>query len=279
VTKIRTPLRYPGGKSRAVTHILPLIPPDCGELCSPFLGGASVEIAYALQNPTTPVYGYDIFTPIVWFWNALLEDRHALADAADILRKKQSDFVLNKKTVRGLLKEDFFAFRKDLLRESRMGCFSFKNAAKVYAINRSSFSGATFSGGYSQKAAYARFTDSSIQRLRDFRVPNLMVEEADFKVSLKKHPDAFLYCDPPYKLKKRSSSLYGVSGSTHFGFDHEGLSEVLKNRTGWVLSYNNCDWVRETYKDFEIKEAAWAYGMKNIGGTTMGESSEILIRG
>jgi len=275
--KIKTPLRYPGGKSRAIKHILPLIPPDCGEFCSPFLGGGSVEIAYALQNPHTAVYGYDIFTPLVWFWKALLEDRTALADAADLLREEHPDFILNKKTVRGLLKEDFASFRKELLIQTKNGSFSYENAAKTYAINRSSFSGATFSGGYSKKAAHARFTDSSIQRLRDFKVPNLIVKEADFKVSLNNHPDAFLYCDPPYKLKDGSNTLYGTNGNTHIGFDHKGLFEILNKRRGWVLSYNNCEWVRKTYKDFEIHDAAWTYGMKNIGGTPMGESSELLI--
>ena len=279
MAKIKTPLRYPGGKSRAIKHILPLIPPDCGEFCSPFLGGASVEIAYALQNPTTPVYGYDLFTPVVWFWNALLEDGDALADAADALRQKHSDFVLDKTKVRGLLKEDFRNFRKELLKEAQNGNYSLQNAAKVYAINRSSFSGATFSGGYSQRAAYARFTDSSIQRLREFKVPNLMVEEADFKVSLNKHPNAFLYCDPPYKLKKGSNNLYGVAGSTHIGFDHKGLFEILSQRTGWVLSYNNCEWVRETYKDYNIQAAEWSYGMKNVSTEKMGKSSELLIIG
>jgi len=279
MAKVKTPLRYPGGKSRAVTHILPLIPPDCGELCSPFLGGASVEIAYALQNPDTLVHGYDIFTPLVWFWEALLVDPLGLALEADSLRQKNPAFVLNKKEVRGLLKEDFQALRKDLLREVRTGVSSVKNAAKVYAINRSSFSGATFSGGYSQLAAYKRFTDSAIQRLTDFEVPNLRVGEADFKVSLNKHPDAFLYCDPPYKLSQKKNRLYGSNGSTHMGFDHEGLFEILKKRTGWVLSYNNCEWVCETYKDFDIQSASWAYGMKNIGGSEMGESSELLIKG
>jgi DNA adenine methylase len=65
-----TPLRYPGGKSRAVKVILPLIPEDCGELCSPFLGGGSIEIAAAERGMT--VHGYDLFAPLVWFWEEIL---------------------------------------------------------------------------------------------------------------------------------------------------------------------------------------------------------------
>ena len=259
-----SPLRYPGGKTRAVKHILPHIPPGCEELCAPFLGGGSVEIAYARANPECKVYGYDSYTPIVWFWQALLTDPVRLAKEANKLRKSDDAFKLNKTAVKGLVGEDFLRLREELAEDLKMNAFSFENAAKVYAINRSSFSGATFSGGYSKRAAYARFTDSSIERVKEFNVPNLSVGMADFKISMAQHPNAFLYCDPPYKRDKKKDVLYGTQGSTHKGFDHEGLYSILKDRQGWVLSYNKCDWVLTTYADFDIVEAEWAYGMTNV---------------
>jgi len=264
MTKIKTPLRYPGGKTRGVKQILKWLPPDCEEFCAPFLGGGSVEIAYALANPDSQVYGYDSYTPIVWFWQALLTNAARLAAAADKLRTKHDDFELNNEKVRGLLMDDFLSMRKELKTAIDNNAFSFENAAKVYAINRSSFSGATFSGGYSKRAAYARFTDSSIKRVEDFDVPNLSVGMADFKISIHQHPNAFLYLDPPYKREEQKDVLYGTQGSTHKGFDHEGLYEILSARKGWVLSYNKCDWVLNKYKDYAIVDAQWAYGMTNV---------------
>ena len=274
---MKTPLRYPGGKTRAVTHILPLISEKCKVwdcLCSPFLGGGSIELAVAERG--FRVYGYDVFDPIVWFWQALLSEPKKLAILSDSFRVSHPDYILNKENVRGLLKEDFVRFRNELKTETD---YSLMNAAKVYAINRSSFSGATFSGGFSKRASYARFTDSSIERVMSFKQPNLTVEQADFKVSIPKHPDAFLYCDPPYLLGGDQNKLYGVQGSTHAGFDHRGLYDLLSQRSGWVLSYNDCPEIRKLYKDFEIRSAEWAYGMKNVGKKKMGSSSEILIIG
>lgn len=46
-TMTRSPLRYPGGRSRAVKHIIPLIPKRTKRIASPFLGGGSVELACA----------------------------------------------------------------------------------------------------------------------------------------------------------------------------------------------------------------------------------------
>ena len=254
---MKSPLRYPGGKTRAVKLIMEHIP-DCGELCSPFLGGGSVELAVAARG--TKVYGYDIFEPLAWFWKALAEDREALADMADSYRKDHEDYKKGDVQLRGLLKDDFKNLREELREETE---YSLENAAKFYAINRSSFSGATFSGGWSRKASYARFTDSSIDRIREFEEPNLTVGHADFKESILTHPDAFLY------------------------FDHQGLFELLKDRKSWVMSYGgDADVIFDMYKGFEIIDLSgkWSYGMKNVKSKKqkekkpMGKSSEILIK-
>lgn len=263
---MKSPLRYPGGKTRAAKYIATFIPNDAKELCSPFLGGGSVELTIAARG--TKVYGYDSFQPLACFWQHLLRTPMALSMLADSYRT-------NEDGLRGLTRIDFLRFKKDLREEPAT---TLLDAAKFYALNRSSFSGATLSGGYSKQAAYKRFTDSSIERIRDFEVENFKVECLDFKKSIPKHPDAFLYCDPPYMLEK-NNNLYGNRGSTHSNFDHEGLFTLLNKRKGWLLSYNNSPQIREMYKDYEIFEAHWAYGMKNVSTKTMGSSSEILIIG
>ncbi len=229
-----------------------------------------MEIAYAKANPECKVYGYDSYIPLVWFWQALLTNPSLLAQEADQLRVSRPEFIMkNSKGEqtgdgRGLLKEDFENIREELKTALIKSNFSFENAAKIYAINRSGFSGVTFSGGYSKRAAYARFTKSSIERVRDFSVPNISVGMADFKLSIPMHPNAFLYLDPPYRRNKKKDVLYGTKGSTHKGFDHDGLYDCLKDRKGWVLSYNKCDWVLNKYKDYAIVDAQWAYGMTNV---------------
>jgi len=280
---VKTPLRYPGGKTRAVKHILPLIPEGIPRLCSPFFGGGSVELAVASRG--VEAIGYDKLVPLVWFWQALCGNNERLAEEADALRIHHPDFMLKGEPVRGLVKEDFIKLREDLRDPSLL--FSYEKAAKFYAINRSSFSGATFSGGWSKRSSFARFTDSSIARLRSFNAENFRVDYADFQTSLPWHPRAFLYLDPPYMLPKDAAMLYGQAGGLHAGFDHMALYNLLSNRSDWVMSYNDCPEVRDLYCDRKIVSAEWAYGMKNVewvdgecvGKKTMGSSSELLITG
>jgi DNA adenine methylase len=244
---IRSPLRYPGGKTRGVEFITGFFPNNLDKLLSPFFGGGSIELYVAAKG--TKVYGYDVFTPLVEFWQCLIAQPHKLA------REVEKNFPLSK--------ERFYELQKTQTH--------FKNklqrAAIYYVLNRSSFSGATLSGGMSP--GHPRFTETSIERLKQFYNPNIEIKKADFKESLENHPHTFAYLDPPYLIE---SSLYGKKGNAHKGFDHEGLAYLLKKREHWILSYNDCEEIRELYFGFHILIPNWKYGMSNNK-----TSKEILI--
>ena len=70
---MKSPLRYPGGKTRAIKHLLPHIPE--GDICAPFMGGGSLELKLADDRK---VYAYDAFYPLYNFWNCLLTDKDYL---------------------------------------------------------------------------------------------------------------------------------------------------------------------------------------------------------
>ncbi len=48
----------------------------------------------------------------------------------------------------------------------------------------------------------------------------------------------------------------------HNGFKHEVLAHMLRRHKGpFILSYNDCELVRNAYKDFKILEPSWQYTM------------------
>jgi DNA adenine methylase len=69
--RVKSPLRYPGGKTRGVKEIIKYFPPGLNRLCSLFLGGGSIELE--LANKGVEIFGYDIFEPVVTFWQVLLK--------------------------------------------------------------------------------------------------------------------------------------------------------------------------------------------------------------
>jgi DNA adenine methylase len=242
----RSPLRYPGGKNRAIKAIYPCIPENETKLCSPFLGGASIELAC---TPKMQVYGYDVFSPLVDFWQALMDDSDKLAD------KVEKYYPLSR--------TKFYNLQKRYINlESKL-----ERAAAFYVLNRCSYSGTTLSGGMSP--GHPRFTESSIERLRNFKASNFNVDCLDFREAIPKHNDAFLYLDPPYI---NGHALYGIKGDTHKGFDHQALADILNDRDKWILSYNDCNTIRDLYSDYTILSVDWIYGMSKDK-----QSNEILV--
>lgn len=240
-------LRYPGGKSRGVAFISTFIPSNEEVILSPFFGGGSLELFLASKEQK--VLGYDIFKPLVEFWQCTTEDAEKLAKIVE--------------TYYPLSKEQFYLLQKN----QSISNDKYQRAAIYYVLNRSSFSGSTLSGGMSP--SHPRFTKSSITRLRRFYNPNIEVNFAHFEESLAKHPDVFAYLDPPYLIK---SSLYGYKGNAHKDFDHVKLAKILHNRTKWILSYNECDEIRSLYNDMKIITPNWKYGMSSDKS-----SREVLI--
>ena len=107
-----------------------------------------------------------------------------------------------------------------------------------------------------------------------FKAPRLWVEWGDFRGTIPKMRDRFLYVDPPYALGDRESRLYGQRGDMHAEFPHKELrDELRKHKKGWLLSYNDCATVRELYHDCEILPAKWAYGMNGDK-----QSNEVVIQ-
>ncbi|MCY4232876.1 MAG: DNA adenine methylase [Bacteroidetes bacterium] len=243
----RSPLRYPGGKSRAVSTLRQYIPEHIDRLVSPFLGGGSLELSCAADG--THVFAADAFELLVNFWNYAKDSPTALAEKVG--------------TYFPLTRTRFYSLQKRIVKMEN----DLDRAAVFFVLNRSSFSGITLSGGMSP--GHPRFTESAIHRLREFRAPNLTVFCADFKDTLSRFPDDFLYLDPPYANGER---LYGMNGDMHNGFDHEGLAELLRDRTGWILSYNDHPDIRKMYSGFDLLTPGWQYGMSSNKA-----SNELLI--
>jgi DNA adenine methylase len=243
----RSPLRYPGGKTRGVEIISGYFPAGTSEVLSPFFGGGSVELYLAARG--IKVTGYDLFSPLVEFWQCLCKDPARLAEEVS--------------TFFPLPKEKFYRLQQTQTQFKT----KLKRAAVYYVLNRSSFSGATLSGGMSP--GHPRFTLSSIERLRKFFNPNFTVEQSHFAHSLQANPRLMAYLDPPYLIK---SSLYGRKGDAHKDFDHEELAKILRKRKAWLLSYNDCDEIRKLYKGYPIVTPNWKYGM-----SAQKNSKEVLI--
>ena len=254
-----SPLRYPGGKTRACKKFQRYIPKDITRICSPFFGGGSFEL-YSLMNYAIKIFAYDLFELLVVFWNCLLEDPQRLAE-------------LVSRYLPVVTREQFYHLQRTFKQIED----SWERAAATYVLNRTSFSGTMASGGFSpldEKGRNGRFNENSLEFLKNFRVPKemLTVEQASFEVSIPQYPHEFIFLDPPYMVE---SKLYGRRGDLQ-NIDHELLADMLRSRGNWMLCYNDCAEVRKLYRGFQVVDdrdgLAWRYGM-----SMSKNSREVLI--
>jgi DNA adenine methylase len=249
-----SPLRYPGGKTRACKILHEIFiehfnTSEINTIISPFFGGGSFE--FYLQNKYNySIISNDLFTPLYNFWMAC---------------KNENELLCNELYSVHNVSKEFFNECKN----------SINLPHNYFIVNRCSFSGSTCSGGFSKESSKTRFTKSSIDRIKNLQLNSFEIFNEDFSIFLNTNftEKTFLFVDPPYYLEKKSK-LYGTKGDLHTNFDHQKLHEILKTKKKWMLTYNNCDYIRNLYKDYKIIEVSWSYSMNKSK-----ESSEIIIIG
>ena len=90
---LKTPLRYPGGKSRACTKMDVYIPylRDYKEYREPFLGGGSVAIHITKKYPHLDIWVNDLYEPLYNFWRVLQDDGYKLYKRLQELKSRYPD--------------------------------------------------------------------------------------------------------------------------------------------------------------------------------------------
>jgi len=281
---MRTPIRYAGGKSKAYDFISSYVPfwPRPKRIISPFMGGGSLEVRWAHEMGIR-VEAFDVFDVLVNYWKHQLDNPQGLYDILNSLEptKEQydeiKDVLLHWDRVQSMFKSwktDHYD-RKPKTLDDELG-------AAYYWYNHNLSYGPMFLGWFS--SIYLKkesLYENAIQRVRDFRVPNMSVDCKSFDEVIPNYPNDFLYCDPPYYMEKDQDNkmfkaIYPNSNFPvhHTHFDHEKLRDLLHNHKGkFILSYNNCETIREWYKDFKIMYPEWAYSYGQ-GETRVGKNKE-----
>ena len=261
---IKSPLRYPGGKSRAVEFLSKFIP-NFQEYREPFLGGGSFALYISQNFSNKEIFVNDLNYELFCFWNELKNNSSLLAEEIRVIKNQYK----NGKELYHLI----LARRNNDLSQ-------LQRAVDFFILNRITFSGVVDSGGYSQKSFEARFTDSSVERLEKTGkiISNFKFSNDDYAELIQKDgKDVFIFLDPPY-FSATKSRLYGKNGVFHTEFNHQKLFECLENcKHKWIMTYDDSEYIRNIYHNFEIIDWELQYGMNNYKQVCAKKGKEILI--
>jgi len=253
---LKTPLRYPGGKSRACEKMGQYFPDlrNYNEFREPFLGGGSVAIYITKKYPSLNIWVNDLYEPLINFWQQL-------QIFGNDLKNELVDCKLAYNTP-DLAKELFLKSKEHVNDQSLP---SIDRAVAFYIVNKCSFSGLTESSSFSQQASISNFSMRGIEKLPAYStlIANWRITNYSYDYLMDGDKSAFMYLDPPYDIK---DNLYGNKGSMHKGFDHDKFaSDCDTNNMDQLVSYNSDQLVKDRFKNWNAAEFDLTYTMRSVG--------------
>jgi DNA adenine methylase len=255
---LKTPLRWPGGKSRACAKMDQYFPDlrNYEEFREPFLGGGSVAIHITKKYPTLKIWVNDLYEPLVNFWQQL-----------QMFGNEMKDILVDLKSSHSTPDKARTLFSKAKITVNDLHQTSLERAAAFYVVNKCSFSGLTEISSFSQQASVGNFSLRGIEKLPDYSklIANWRITNYSYDYLLDGNMGAFVYLDPPYDIK---DNLYGRKGSMHKGFDHDKFAaDCDACYMHQLISYNSDQLVKDRFlgKKWNTGEFDLTYTMRSVG--------------
>ena len=262
--KYTTPLRYPGGKSRAIKFLSQHLP-KIESYREPFLGGGSMALYVTQTYPNTDVWVNDLYYPLYAFWVTLRDHGQQLCDD---LRELKTE-----------LGESYDAHRRAFDdAKDKLNNDIYESGFNFYVANKCSFSGLTANSSFSKQASRANFTFRGIDKLpalseliQGWRITNQSYEELLYG------RNAFVFLDPPYAIK---DNLYGNKGDMHKSFDHKLFAAyACASENKCMVTYNSELFIKDRFPDWYQKDWDLTYTMRSSGTYTKDQKKrkELLL--
>ena len=253
---LKTPLRYPGGKSRACIKMDPYFPDlrNYDEFREPFLGGGSVAIYITKKYPSLNIWVNDLYEPLVNFWQQL-----------QMFGEEMKNVLVDLKTTHNTpeLARNLFTSSKGHINDEMYP--NLGRAVAFYIVNKCSFSGLTESSSFSEQASNSNFSLRGIYKLPEYSelIANWRITNYSYDYLMDGNMGAFMYLDPPYDIK---DNLYGCKGSMHKRFDHDKFAaDCDNNNMDQLISYNSDQLVKDRFKNWNAAEFDLTYTMRSVG--------------
>jgi len=259
-------LRYPGGKQRMLTFLLPLLPTPAeikGSYYEPFLGGGAVFFS---SSPTRAVLS-DRNSELINLYQSLKADPVAVWDYFEAFPDT---------------KEDYYSIRAE-----DTGSSEFRAARTLY-LNRTCFKGmwrynssGMFNVGYGgQGRRWAISQKSLLEVSQHLQNATLLNEDFENVIQLAKKDD-FIFLDPPYKpgAKEMDDGHYQYGCFTFK--DQERLScalqEATKRGVKWAMTTSSHPDILKLYRK-SCKIVQIPQGTGSRLGITDENPGEVVIK-
>lgn len=259
---IRTPLRYPGGKSMLTDFFIELFRFNNMHdvvYSEPYAGGAGAAINLLLSNSVNRILINDANIGIYSFWQAVVEETDRFIDAIQNCEVTLNEWRRWKGVFRTATEPSFeLGFATFFLtRTNRSGVL---NAGPIGGVTDAQQAEAHYKIDcrFNKRVLVEKIRNIGA-RATDIEVSNL--DALDFLRQNNMRDRLFVYLDPPYF--QQGKSLYMDYYKRE---DHQILANYLTNDAQfvWILSYDNVEEIRNMYSTFPLYEYNLNYSVRTV---------------
>ena len=275
IKSLKTPLRYPGGKSKAIKTLSQWYPKIISEYREPFIGGGSIAIDITKSNPNIQIWVNDLYVPLYNFWVQLRDNGDELSERVREEKQNTLDEGDGDK-VTAKAKELFNQYKEEIDKYTNL-----EKAVAFFIINKCSYSGLTENSTFSPTASNSNFSLVGADKLKEFSklIKNWKITNINYSevMGADGSDDTFVFLDPPYDIK---DFLYGKNREMHKSFDHNLFAEnVYKCKHKFMITYNVNIRLMQLYAQYELNFWNLRYSMVHRGdkGTEDNVKQELLV--
>lgn len=257
-----SPFRYPGGKAWLASLLaakLREIAPAGGNYAEPYAGGAGAAVKLLASGAANAIFLNDRDPRVYCAWQAILHEN-------DRFQEKLSSVVPDI--------QQWWAC-KNIVDNPYKATDPFEIGFATFFLNRTNRSGilqgAAPIGGYEQEREWklnARFYRQTLLERIDWlgkqsdRIHVSRLDGLRFlrRMANKAKPNETLYfIDPPYVAAGSRLYLNAMQSA-----DHSALADYLCSGelNHWILTYDDCDLVRELYREAQVSKLAVRYTLQ-----------------
>jgi DNA adenine methylase len=251
---LRAPFGYPGGKSRSLKFILPLLP-NRTIYVEPFGGSGSVLLAKPVSK--LEVFN-DRYAGVVAFYRCIVDSSKldALVDRLDLTIDAREEWIWCASTWENCT--------DDVERAARwfyMHTYSFSNKGRCWGRQT----------GGSSMAGKVRERLKVFPKIHE-RMKNVQIENQDWRECIKDYANkkAVFYCDPPYLYDTSYSKIYDHDMRHE---DHKHFLDLIFDTPGYFVISGYSSKLYESYKWDDRHE--WVTYV-SIGGNAYTEGNNKL---
>ncbi len=259
-------LKWAGGKTQLIAHLLPFVPERFGTYIEPFVGGGA--LFFALQ-PVRAILS-DSNPELVNLYRQVASNVDAVIDCLKCYRNTRDDYY-------------------EVRSQDWQRLAPFEAAARMIYLNRTCFNGlyrVNRKGEFN--VPYGRYSNPRICDEVNLRAASEVLKRADILcgdfaevLDVRAQPGDFVFLDPPYIPVGKWGDFKRYTKEQFYEADHRRLAKttvVLRQQGIWsVLTNSNHPLVRELYAGCKLQVVQTKRNISSDVATRNGEDVIVIM--